>query len=64
MVSMSGQMYNPWSHILSAIFGITIKSSTVFDNPLAIFTDPVPPAISVIKIWEQSCRLFSFFKFC
>ena len=55
MVSISGQMYNPWSHMLSAIFGIMIKSSVIFDNPLANFTEPVPPANRVIKIKEHFC---------
>lgn len=39
--------------MLSAIFETTVNSLAVLDNPRASFTDPVPPANSVINIKEH-----------
>jgi len=59
---MSGHMYNPYNQMLSATFEITAKSSATLDSPRASFTDPVPPAISVIKI-KENYLTYNFFIF-
>lgn len=63
MVSISGHTYNPYNHKLSAIFEMMAKSSEILESPRAIFTEPVPPANSVINTKEHSCCLYNFFKF-
>jgi len=46
---MSGQTYKPLNQKLSPILAIIDKLEVQLDSPRIIFTEPVPPAKTVIK---------------